>query len=149
MTLAVDVALEGVRAGVSKAELARAAEYALRAEGVRHAVVSIALVTPAAMARMNRRHLGHAGATDVIAFSHDVPRASRAAIIADVYVCPAVARTNARRFDASVRAELLRLVIHGVLHATGWDHPDGEDRTASPMWKRQERLLAAFQRRPT
>jgi ssRNA-specific RNase YbeY (16S rRNA maturation enzyme) len=40
-----------------------------------------------------------------------------------------------------VREETLRLVVHGVLHVLGYDHPAGESRYESPMWRRQERLL--------
>ena len=46
--------------------------------------------------------------------------------------------------DLGIPEELLRLVVHGVLHATGHDHPVNESRTSSPMWKRQELLLARF-----
>jgi probable rRNA maturation factor len=42
----------------------------------------------------------------------------------------------------SEREEIARLVVHGTLHVAGHDHPDGESRTRSPMWKRQERILA-------
>jgi ssRNA-specific RNase YbeY (16S rRNA maturation enzyme) len=34
-------------------------------------------------------------------------------------------------------------VVHGVLHVVGHDHPDGQERYASPMWRRQETLLGA------
>jgi probable rRNA maturation factor len=40
-----------------------------------------------------------------------------------------------------VREELLRLVVHGVLHVLGHDHPEDDARYTSPMWRRQERLL--------
>jgi probable rRNA maturation factor len=36
----------------------------------------------------------------------------------------------------------LRLVVHGTLHVLGHDHPTGASRTTSPMWRRQERILA-------
>jgi ssRNA-specific RNase YbeY (16S rRNA maturation enzyme) len=32
--------------------------------------------------------------------------------------------------------------VHGTLHVLGYDHPEGEARTHSPMWRRQERALA-------
>jgi len=32
--------------------------------------------------------------------------------------------------------------VHGTLHVLGHDHPDGDERTSSAMWRRQERLLA-------
>ena len=60
----------------------------------------------------------------------------------DVYIAPEVARRNAREHGCGLREETARLVVHGVLHVLGHDHPDGEERTDSTMWRRQERLLA-------
>ncbi len=40
-----------------------------------------------------------------------------------------------------LREELIRLVVHGTLHALGRTHPEGEGRTRSPMWRRQERYV--------
>jgi probable rRNA maturation factor len=42
-----------------------------------------------------------------------------------------------------VREELLRLVVHGVLHVLGYEHPEDDSRYVSDMWRRQERLLRA------
>ncbi len=134
----VAVSAEGVRSPVARARLAAAAAHVLRAEGAGRAMLSLTLLTAPRMARMNREHLGHAGATDVIAFGFRDPFG---AVIGDVYLCPAVASVNARRFKVPVREEVLRLVVHGTLHVLGHDHPAGEARTASPMWRRQERLL--------
>lgn len=110
------------------------ARAALRAERVRDAFVSIAFVTKATIARLNRQYLGHNGTTDVISFAFRDP------LEGDIYISPDVARTNARAYNVPVREELARLVIHGVLHVTGHDHPK-DARTASLMWKRQERLV--------
>lgn len=139
--LAVDVATEGARLPVSQAAVRDAARLVLRAGKVRDAMLSFAFVPPRAMARLNREHLGHAGATDVISFGFaraaaDVP------VVGDVYICPEVARENARIAGCGVREELLRLVVHGTLHVLGHDHPVDEGRTASAMWRTQERLLA-------
>ena len=139
--LAVDVATAGVRIAVARERVAQAAALVLQAEKVRDAMLSIAFVTPREMARVNREHLGHAGATDVISFGFQRPSPD-APVVGDIYVCPAVARENARAHGAGVREELLRLVVHGTLHVLGWDHPVDESRTASRMWKRQEQLLA-------
>ena len=62
-------------------------------------------------------------------------------MVGDVYIAPDVARRNAREQGAGVREELMRLVVHGVLHVLGHDHPEDDSRYASPMWQRQERLL--------
>lgn len=144
--LNVGVACEGLRAPIAAHRLADAARRVLRAEGVRAALVSVTLVSPSAMARLNRRHLGHAGATDVISFGF-APTPG-AGVVGDIYVCPDVARANARAAGCGVREELLRLVVHGTLHVLGWDHPEDRARQASPMWRRQEALLAGILRRP-
>ena len=145
MTLIVDVAAEGVRAPVSRARLRAVALAVLEAERVRDALVSIALVSAPKIARLNRKHLQHTGETDVISFALEPAGrgAKHVPIVGDIYIAPSVARDNVRRFGGSVREELERLVIHGTLHVLGYDHPDGAARTTSPMWRRQERLLAA------
>jgi probable rRNA maturation factor len=140
VSLDVDVSTSGVRSPVSAERLAAAARAVLRAEKVRNALISVALVDRAAIARLNRVHLGHRGPTDVISFAFS--RASRRdAVIGDVYLSPDVARENARARGISLREEILRLVVHGTLHVLGHDHPDGPGREASPMWRRQERLV--------
>jgi probable rRNA maturation factor len=132
VSLSVSVATEGVRIPLARSRVAEIARAALRAERVRDAMVSIAFVTPGAISKLNKTYLGHGGVTDVISFTFGDP------LVGDIYISPDVARHNARTHGVGVREELTRLVIHGVLHVTGRDHPEG---AASPMWKRQERLV--------
>jgi probable rRNA maturation factor len=143
--LVVAVSREGVRPGISEARLAHAARVALRAEKVRHALISVTMVTSPRMAAINARHLGHRRPTDVISFGFSRERGGP--VVADIYVAPAVARRNARRHGVGIREELVRLVVHGVLHALGHDHPDGDARLRSPMWRRQEALVKRAMRR--
>ena len=139
MSVAVHVATEGVRIAVSRARVVSLVEGVLRREGVRSALLSVTFVTDRHIAALNRTHLGHPGPTDVISFGF--ARDPRGAVIGDVYIAPGVARRNARANGRAVREELMRLVVHGVLHVLGHDHPEDESRYASSMWKRQERLL--------
>lgn len=128
----IPIAADGVRHLV---------EATLRAERVRDAMVSVAFVGRTAMARLNGRYLRRAGATDVISFGMG-RESGMLPVVGDIYICVAVARTNAKRFRLPLREEIARLVVHGVLHVTGEDHPDDEARTTSPMWRKQERILA-------
>ncbi len=111
----------------------------LRAERSRLSALSITLVGPRRIRALNRSHLSHDHVTDVIAFA--------LGDVGDVYICPAAARASARAFRTSPAAELRRLVVHGVLHVLGYDHPEGEARMGSPMWRRQERHLVTLARR--
>jgi probable rRNA maturation factor len=142
MTRVVAVATDGVRIGVARERVRRVAEHVLRAERVRDALVSITFVSDRQIAALNARHLQHRGPTDVISFGF-APVGRGGAVVGDVYVAPDVARRNARAHGQGIREELLRLVVHGVLHVLGHDHPVSDARYESPMWRRQERLLRA------
>jgi len=104
-------------------------------------MISVAFVGRAAIARLNQEYLGHQGATDVISFGF-ASGGKRGGVIGDIYICPGVARSNARSQGLRVTEELLRLVIHGTLHVLGYDHPSGAARMKSKMWRRQENILA-------
>jgi probable rRNA maturation factor len=140
MSVSIDVATENVRTPLGRETIAAIARAALRGERVREALISITLVDRPSIARLNARHLSHKRATDVISFAFE--RATQAdPVIGDIYICPAVASENAKTRGESVRDELARLVVHGVLHVLGYDHPEDESRESSDMWRRQERLL--------
>jgi probable rRNA maturation factor len=138
----VEVHRDGVRSPVAVARLGDLVRFVLRAERVPRAHFSLTLLGPAAMARLNRTHLGHRGATDVITFA--LGDDGTGTLTADIYVCPDVARAQARAWGVGVREEVQRLVVHAVLHACGWDHPVDDQRERSPMWRRQERLLTRW-----
>ena len=104
-------------------------------------MISIAFVGRAAITSMNEKYLRRGGATDVISFGF-ASGGKRGAIIGDIYICPDVARANARSQGVPAAEELLRLVVHGTLHVLGYDHPEGAARMKSPMWRNQERILA-------
>lgn len=135
------------RCPLSPAGVARLATAVLRAERVRRAAVSVTFVGRRRIRTVNRIWLGRDCETDVIAFLLSEGTGGpgdRGTVIGDVYVCPLVAAVQARRFATTVKDELRRLVVHGVLHVLGYDHPESERRTASPMWRRQERYVRRF-----
>jgi probable rRNA maturation factor len=138
---AVAVETDGVRIPVARAALAELSRQVLRACKVPRAMLSITFIAPRPMV-LNRKHLGHRGPTDVITFALGQDPAG--AVVADIYICPDVARAQAREHGVGMREELARLVVHATLHACGMEHPEDEGRTTSPMWRRQEQLLHRF-----
>jgi probable rRNA maturation factor len=139
--LAIDISSSVRRLSVSRARVREAAVAALKAERAKDAMLSITFVGRATMSQLNHRYLGHHGPTDVISFG--LGRVGRrGAVVGDVYICAEIARENAKTQGISAGEELLRLVVHGTLHVLGYDHPTGAARTTSPMWRRQERILA-------
>ena len=136
----VAVASDGVRSPLARDRVAQLARDVLRAERVRAAELSITFVDVERIAALNWAHLRHRGPTDIITFEL-APAVPGAPVTGDIYIAPDVARENAARAGVGVREEIARLVVHGVLHALGHEHPEDDARTASPMWRRQERLL--------
>jgi probable rRNA maturation factor len=140
VTLAVAVSAGRVRLPIPVARVRAVATAVLAAERVRAALISVAFVSARAIAELNRDHLGVDGPTDVIAFS--LQQSGRGApLIGDIYIAPAVARAHARRHRVTEREEVVRLVVHGVLHVLGHDHPGDAGRVSSRMWRRQEQLV--------
>jgi probable rRNA maturation factor len=96
---------------------------------------------------LHRQLVGVAGVTDIVTLEHR--RAGRGApLVGEVYIAPEVAAAQARDLGVPLREEIARLVVHGVLHVLGWEHPHGDAaaRARSPMWQRQERVLTAARR---
>ncbi len=132
-----EVLVGGRARGLPEAQVRRLVAGVLRGEG-RKAQLSVSFVGAATMRALNHEHKGKDRPTDVLAFT--LPQPGRE-VVGDIYVCPAVAREQARRIGVPPRQELARLVVHGVLHVLGHDHPEGAGRERSPMWRRQEEYL--------
>ena len=127
--------------GISARRVRELVSATLESDRIRDAMISVAFVGRRAMAGLNEKYLGHDGATDVISFGMGRETSAMPAV-GDIYICPEVAARNAALHGTTVRNELSRLVVHGTLHVAGHDHPNDESRMSSPMWAKQERILA-------
>jgi len=116
------------------ADLARAT---LVGEGLVDVELSLAFVDDDEIAELHERYMHEAGPTDVLTFTlddeHDVDERG-VRVLGDVVIAPRVA---ARNNPDDPGSELRLLVVHGVLHALGYDHEADDDRVE--MWARQER----------
>jgi probable rRNA maturation factor len=135
-----EVLVSGRRLPLSRALVRRVVEAVLEAER-RQGLVSVTFLGRHSMQRLNAAHRGQDRPTDVLTFALGGPKGQ---VIGDVYICPWVARREARARGIPLREELIRLVVHGTLHAVGREHPEGPDRTRSAMWRRQERYVEAL-----
>ncbi len=132
--------VSGRRLPLPAARVRRVVEAVLRGERTA-GTISITFLGRDAMRRLNASHKGHDYPTDVLAFALREP-GGRA--VGDVYICADVARRESRTREIPLREELIRLVVHGTLHALGRNHPEGPGRTRSAMWRRQERYVRSL-----
>jgi probable rRNA maturation factor len=124
----------------------------LAAEQVARADVHIVLVDDAEMQRLNREHLDHDWATDVISFNYaddpiataaDArwPRGAGLALDGELVISVETALRQAVQQGWSASAELLLYAVHGCLHLCGYDDRSDAER---PLMRRRERELLAL-----
>jgi len=122
------------------------AVFALRMEEAPDAVeLSVALVDPDEIARLNEQYRGVVGPTDVLSFGCDDPEpvdSDEPITLGDVVIAPDVATKQAAELGTTVESELDLLLVHGVLHLLGYDHEADED--AAAMQERERAVLAAW-----
>lgn len=139
MMVRPDVAVAG-RAALPAGVVRRIVRKVLEGERA-DAAITVTFLGPRRMRDLNREFKGHDRPTDVLSFALPQPDGS---LVGDVYLCRAVAATQAAAHGVTLREELVRLVVHGTLHVLGHDHPEGADRERSAMWRRQERYVKAL-----
>ena len=100
------------------------------------AQLSLVFVDSSAGRRLNREFRGRDYATNVLTFAY----ARKPQVAADIVLCTPVLRREAHQGKRSLRSHVAHLVIHGVLHAQGFDHESR--REALAMQTREQQLLA-------
>ena len=88
--------------------------------------LGVYLVQPRKMADLNEKFLGHEGPTDVITFDYGDPTM----LHGEIFICPDVARAQAKEFGTTPQMEIVRYLVHGMLHLRGYD-----DRTLAKRAK--------------
>jgi probable rRNA maturation factor len=125
---------------------------------VETAEIGICLVTAAEMTRLNETFLRHAGSTDVITFDYLIEgragsplpadRAhgvSRPKVHGEIFVCVEEAVLQAHKYGTSWQSEIVRYIIHGILHLLGFDDADKDARHR--MKREERRVLRGLSRR--
>lgn len=121
----IEINVLAARHWIDAERLVEAAREVLRGEGIDRAAISLAVVDDPTIHDLNRRHLRHDYATDVLSFVLDD---SGGRLEGEVIVSADTAESAAREFGWLAADELLLYVIHGALHLAGHDDQDSESR---------------------
>ena len=87
---------------------------------------------------LNREFRGKDHATNVLTFAYE----SEPVVVADLVLCAPVVEREAREQRLDLAAHYAHLLVHGALHAQGWDHERAEEARA--MEARESAVLAAL-----
>jgi len=116
----VELRDEQRRVRVDTRRLQESAMALLKALGRERACLSILLTDDRRMRKLHEKWMGEKGPTDVLSFPMEDPK-----ILGDVAICVTMA---ARHSPEDVMGEVIRTLIHGVLHLVGYDHVRTTDR---------------------
>jgi len=87
---------------------------------------------------LNRDYRGKDYATNVLTFDY----AREPVVHADLVLCAPVVEREAREQGKTIEAHYAHLLVHGTLHAQGYDHERARD--AQVMEAREREVLAAL-----
>ena len=90
------------------------------------------------MLAINRKYLNHDNFTDIITFDYT----DDYKISADIFVSIDRVRDNASTFSSAYQDEMMRVLIHGVLHCLGY--PDKTKEEKEVMREKENECLELF-----
>lgn len=134
----ITVTLDHPTRTVDRLRVRRLVGHVIAAEGYTPHDVGIILTDHATVLELNQTYLDHNYHTDVLSFAlHD---ASQDAIEGEVYIDLDTAAERHEEFGTSFEEEVLRYIIHGVLHLLGYE--DATPTEKALMHEREDLYLA-------
>lgn len=98
-------------------------DFAIKNEGYSMGNITYVFCSDEYLLNMNKQFLNHDYYTDIITFDYVKDDIASG----DLFISYDRIKDNARSFDVSCETELLRVMIHGVLHLIGYDDLTDED----------------------
>jgi rRNA maturation RNase YbeY len=99
----------------------------------------INLVTSEEITRINKKYLKHNYSTDIITFDYSKDKKN---LDAEIYISIDDAEYNSKKYEVSFHEETMRLIVHGILHLTGYNDKKSRDRIL--MKKKEDLLVGKF-----
>jgi probable rRNA maturation factor len=127
--------VERHRAALPRHRVARWIRHALDADGE----ITVRIVDAEEGRRLNREFRGKDYATNVLTFDY----AQSPVVMADLVLCAPVVAKEAREQRKTLAAHYAHMLVHGTLHAQGWDHETSEE-DAEAMEAREIEILAGI-----
>ena len=118
---------------IDKNIIKRVIRRVLRGERKKISELSVAFIGEKRMKELNKKYRRKNRETDVLSFPGEKE--------GEVIICPSVVKKNAKNFGSSFKSELVRILIHGILHLLGYDHEKSK-KEAIKMEKKQAYYLA-------
>ena len=106
------------RAGLSRSKVTRWIRHALAVD----AEITVRIVDADEGQALNLQYRQKDYATNVLTFDYQ----QEPTVMADLVLCAPVVEREAREQNKTLEEHYAHLLVHGTLHAQGWDHETGE-----------------------
>lgn len=126
------------RAALPRHRVQRWLRHALGAD-VQHAEITVRIVDVDEGRSLNRDYRHKDYATNVLTFNYS----PAPAVMADLVLCAPVVAREAAELGKPLADHYAHLLVHGALHAQGWDHETSE-ADAQAMEAEEVRILAGM-----
>lgn len=98
--------------------------------------IEIHTLKPAEITKLNSRLFSRNIPTDVISVNLDE-------FSGEIFLCEKQIKLNAKNFNISVNEEMIRIIVHGILHLAGFDHKKAfEANSKEKMYILQEKITS-------
>lgn len=114
-------------------------EKVIRNEKMVSGDLSFIITTDTILKKLNIEFLNHNYNTDVISFDYSVGRK----VNGEIYISKDTVKRNAYNYRVSLKEEMLRVMIHGILHLTGYNDKTVTEKAV--MKKMEDRWLTVIE----
>ena len=94
--------------------------------GKSDSALSVAFVGLSEMRDINLRYLEKDYPTDVLSFFYSGELMDDRPLLGEIIISPEVAEKNAQSYRVGLDREIKRLLVHGILHLSGYNHEDDD-----------------------
>ena len=104
--------------------------------------ISLVFLKKEEIKKINKKFRKKDKPTDVLAFELSEPfLTGKQGLLGEILICPEVVSENAEKYGNTLKAEMMKVFVHGILHLLGYDHEKSLQQ-AKEMEKKQEKYLS-------
>lgn len=124
----------------TESEIETIVKTAARTEKKIRGTIEVTIVGDKDIQKLNKQYRGLNKITDVLSFAWEEDPIVPSSMLGQIYISYPQIKRQAAGFNASPQEELVRMLVHGLLHIVGYDHM--QKRDADKMFPLQEKIVA-------